>query len=120
MRSCVSVILVGSLAFLLGARSAAAQDDLAKAGQLFKMYCANCHGEKGDGTGPLGKTLVPPPRDFTKGDFKFGGTDEDLYQVISNGAAAKGGSPMMAPWGAAIPEADRRSLIKFIRSLKKK
>jgi mono/diheme cytochrome c family protein len=116
MRTCLS--LIGSLSILLGAAAAHAQDD-AKAAQLFKMYCANCHGDKGDGQGPLGKTLNPPPRDFTKGDFKFGGTDEDIYQVISNGAAAKGGSPMMAPWGAAIPEADRRSLVKFVRSLKK-
>lgn len=116
MRTCLS--LIGSLSILLGAASAHAQD-AAKAAQLFKMYCANCHGDKGDGQGPLGKTLNPPPRDFTKGDFKFGGTDEDIFQVISNGAAAKGGSPMMAPWGAAIPEADRRALVKYVRSLKK-
>jgi mono/diheme cytochrome c family protein len=116
MRTCLS--LIGSLSLLLAGAAAHAQDD-AKAAQLFKMYCANCHGDKGDGQGPLGKTLNPPPRDFTKGDFKFGGTDEDIYQVISNGAAAKGGSPMMAPWGAAIPEADRRALVKFVRSLKK-
>ncbi len=118
MRICLS--LIGSLAILLGAAGAHAQDEHAKAAQLFKMYCANCHGEKGDGAGPLGKTLNPPPRDFTKSEFKFGGTDEDLFQVISNGAASKGGSPMMAPWGAAIPEPDRRALIKYIRSLKKK
>lgn len=116
MRTCFSVI--GSLAILLGATAARAQDP-AKAAQLFKMYCANCHGEKGDGQGPLGKTLNPPPRDFTKGEFKFGGTDEDLFQVISNGAASKGGSPMMAPWGAAIPEADRRALVKYVRTFKK-
>ncbi len=116
MRTCLS--LIGFLSILLGAAGAHAQD-AAKAAQLYKMYCLNCHGEKGDGQGPLGKTLNPPPRDFTKGEFKFGGTDEDIFQVISNGAAAKGGSPMMAPWGAAIPEADRHELVKFIRSLKK-
>ena len=40
--------------------------------------------------------------------------------MISNGAAAKGGSPLMAPWGAVIPEEDRWALVKYIRSLVKK
>jgi hypothetical protein len=39
--------------------------------------------------------------------------------VNSNGAASKGGSPLMAPWGAVIPEADRRALVKYIRAFKK-
>jgi mono/diheme cytochrome c family protein len=98
--------------------SSGADPDPAKGKQVFSTYCVTCHGEKGDGQGPVGKTLNPPPRDFTKGDFKFGGTDKDLFEVISNGAAAKGGSPLMAPWGAVVPEADRWALVKFIRTLK--
>jgi hypothetical protein len=39
--------------------------------------------------------------------------------VITNGAASKGGSALMAPWGAVIPEADRWALVKYIRSLHK-
>ena len=27
--------------------------------------CASCHGTAGDGRGPVGANLVPPPRDFT-------------------------------------------------------
>jgi mono/diheme cytochrome c family protein len=106
------------LAALAGPTSALAQD-AAKGAQIYKLYCVTCHGEKGDGQGPVGKTLNPPPRDFTAGEFKFGGSDQDIFDVISNGAAAKGGSPLMAPWGAVIPEADRHSIVKHIRSLKK-
>ena len=40
--------------------------------------------------------------------------------MISNGAASKGGSALMAPWGAVIPEADRWSLVKYIHVLRKK
>jgi mono/diheme cytochrome c family protein len=90
-----------------------------KGQQVFNIYCLNCHGALGDGQGPVGKTLNPPPRDFTKGDFKYGGTDKDLFDVISNGAASKGGSPLMAPWGSVIPEADRWAVVAFVRSLKK-
>lgn len=94
--------------------------DLAKGAQVFKMYCETCHGPTGAGDGPVGKTLQPPPRNFQTAEFKYGGTDQAIFDVISNGAASKGGSPLMAPWGAVVPEADRWALVKFIRSLKKK
>ena len=49
---------------------------------------------------------------------QHGGTDQDIFEVISNGAASKGGSPLMVAWGPVIPEADRWALVKYIRSLK--
>ncbi|MFQ5697954.1 MAG: c-type cytochrome [Myxococcota bacterium] len=111
-------LLIGSAAHSALAADASGAD-LQKGKQVFMTYCATCHGEKGDGQGPVGKALNPPPRDFTKGDFKYGSSDQDLFDTMSNGAASKGGSPLMAPWGAVIPEADRWALVKFIRSLKK-
>ncbi len=110
-------------ALLLGAAmlrsTQAAEGDPEKGKQLYGLYCVTCHGPNGDGMGPVGKTLNPPPRDFTKGEFKFGATDQDLFDIISNGAASEGGSPLMAPWGAVIPEADRWSLVAYIHTLKK-
>lgn len=95
-----------------------ADADLDKGKQVYSIYCVTCHGDSGDGKGPVGQTLNPPPRDFTKAEWKFGGSPQDLLDVVSNGAAAKGGSPLMAPWGAVIPEADRRAVVKYIISLK--
>ncbi len=103
----------------LALNAGAADADPAKGKQVYEIYCQACHGPTGDGQGPVGKSLQPPPRDFTVGDFKFGGTDQDIFDVITNGAATKGGSPLMAPWGAVIPEADRWALVKYIHSLKK-
>ena len=94
--------------------------DAAQGAKVFKMYCETCHGPTGLGDGPVGKTLVPPPRNFQEAKFKYGDTDQDHFNVITNGAASKGGSPLMAPWGAVIPEADRWALVKYIDSLKKK
>lgn len=111
------------IALCTGASRAVAEGsataDMAKGKQVYTTFCVTCHGETGDGQGPVGKTLDPPPRDFTKGEFKYGGADKDLFDMISNGAAAKGGSPLMAPWGAVIPEADRWAVVKFVRSLAK-
>ena len=44
-------------------------------------------------------------------------TDTQLYQVISQGGASVGKSPMMAPWGGVVNEAGIRDLIAFIRKL---
>jgi len=94
--------------------------DAAKGAQVFNQFCVTCHGPTGLGDGPVGKTLNPPPRNFQEAKFKFGDTPLDHFNVITNGAASKGGSPLMAPWGAVIPEADRWALVKHVVSLKKK
>lgn len=86
--------------------------------QRYTTYCEICHGPKGDGKGVVGLTLTPSPRDFTKAEFKYGGTDQDLFEVITNGAASKGGHPLMAPWGAVIPASERWALVKYVRSFK--
>ena len=92
--------------------------DATKGQQIYSIYCVTCHGPAGKGDGPVGKTLTPPPRDFTVGAFKFGDSNQDIFETISNGAASKGGSPLMAPWGAVIPEADRWDLVAYVRTLK--
>lgn len=94
--------------------------DMAKGAQIFQQYCVTCHGPQGLGDGPVGKTLNPPPRNFQEGKFKYGDTPRAHFEVVSNGAASKGGSPLMAPWGAVIPEADRWAVVKYVISLKKK
>jgi mono/diheme cytochrome c family protein len=94
--------------------------DEAKGAKVFQQFCATCHGPAGLGDGPVGKTLNPPPRNFQEGKFKYGDTSKDHFDVITNGAASKGGSPLMAPWGKVINEADRLALVKYVESLKKK
>jgi mono/diheme cytochrome c family protein len=118
--------LVCALAIAI-APSGALAADLAKGKETFKMICSTCHGEGGKGDGPGGQGLQPPPRDFTKGDFKFDankdgkpGEDADLKLVISKGAAEFGGSPLMTPWAGALTDADIDNVILVIRSLKKK
>lgn len=59
---------------------------------IYFNRCSFCHGLLGDGDGPVARQLIPRPRDFTKGLYKFRTTesgelptDEDLFRVISRG-----------------------------------
>ena len=103
---------------------AALAADAAAGKTTYETNCVSCHGASGKGDGPVGAVLQPPPRDFSTADFKFDtdgdgspGTDADLKGVIAKGAAAFGGSPLMAPW-PTLSEDDVANVIAHIRSLK--
>ncbi|HXW05816.1 MAG TPA: c-type cytochrome [Vicinamibacterales bacterium] len=86
------------LAASLCASPAAARQDVGTEAQresgkrLYLKYCAQCHGEQGDGEGYATPHLNPRPRDFTKGKFKVRTTPtgalpthEDLVNIIRRG-----------------------------------
>jgi mono/diheme cytochrome c family protein len=67
-----------------------AQRDAGKT--LYVKYCAQCHGEKGDGEGYATPHLYPRPRNFTTGKFKVRTTPngalpthQDLVNIIRRG-----------------------------------
>ena len=64
-------------------------DRLAEGGRLYRRHCLQCHGLSGDGRGPTGPWIVPHPRDFRRGAFKF----------VSSG---DGGKPRRADLGRTI------------------
>jgi mono/diheme cytochrome c family protein len=60
--------------------------------QLYLRYCAQCHGETGDGEGYATPHLMPKPRNFTSGKFKVRSTPtgalpthQDLVNIIRRG-----------------------------------
>jgi mono/diheme cytochrome c family protein len=68
---------------------------------LYLKYCAQCHGEKGDGEGYATPYLYPKPRDFTTGKFKVRTTPngalpthQDLVNIIRRGMPYTS----MPPW----------------------
>lgn len=86
--------------------------------QLYGNYCAECHGDQGDGNGPAARFLYPRPRNFRQPRFRVVTTnnlipsDEDLLQVITRGMP---GSAMLS--FAHLSEADRKTLVGHLRSL---
>ena len=74
------------------AAGAVASDDKGVAQGLYREHCAHCHGITGDGRGPGATVLLPHPRDYRLGKFKFKSTpqrhpptDEDLRKILVKG-----------------------------------
>ena len=102
-------------------------DDLAKGKAIYSGIgaCSSCHGETGMGDGPASAALNPKPRNFTVGDYLYDtdgdgkkGTETDIFNIITNGAAKFGGNMMMVA-RPDLPEADRKALAQYVLSLKK-
>ena len=97
MKRVVWIVLVGSLFYLtsLGGalennpRSPRKTPELLKQGKnIYEQTCSACHGTKGDGKGPAGAVLKPPPTDFTKPLRQWPYTKGDLikvFEVITKG-----------------------------------
>ena len=123
-RSFIALTAAVFLTALCASTQAFAAGDAAAGKVIYDANCLSCHGATGKGDGPVGKALTPPPRDLSKGEFKFdtdgeggAGTDADIKAVVQKGAMAFGGSPLMAPW-PALSDGDIDNIIAFIRSLK--
>jgi len=61
---------------------------LSQGKKLYELNCAPCHGTKGDGKGPAGVLLKPPPNDFNNPLKEWPTTKGDLskiFEVITKG-----------------------------------
>jgi mono/diheme cytochrome c family protein len=103
----------------LAPRPAVSAATVAKGKQVYDANCVQCHGESGKGDGYGAPFLVPTPRDFTSGQFKFRTTasgqlptDDDLFRTISRGANGTG----MPPWKYLLSDDDRWALVDYVKT----
>jgi mono/diheme cytochrome c family protein len=82
--------------------------DSFKGPELFKAYCATCHGKDGKGGGPMGTLLRIAPADLTRISARNGGTFPFLVvQKIISGEQqrpATHGTREMPVWGPIFSE----------------
>lgn len=73
---------------------------------LFRVYCAACHGASGHGDGPLAANMKRPPRDLTRFAIRNGGgifSTTLITRIIDGRTPVKGhGGPDMPVWGDAF------------------
>lgn len=98
-------------------RPAETPEAIARGKQIYLKRCQACHGEKGDGQGPVAPFLDPRPRDFTSGVYKLRTTetgqpptDEDLFRVLARGVPGTA----MSDWTRLSTE-DRWLVIAHIK-----
>jgi mono/diheme cytochrome c family protein len=102
-------IAVASVTALLVALPAYAQQPDA----LYSQSCAGCHGAKGQGDGPAGKYLKPPPTDFAT-SLK-GKADDWIAKAIKGGGAAIGGATTMPPY-PNLSDDQVKGLVAYIKA----
>ena len=115
-----TLLLAAFGASLLSSSAVAGDDSVlgsAKKGEkVFNTYCVACHGPTGEGNGPAGGALNPPPRNFTDASIMHTLSDEHLIKVITEGGASVGKSPLMPPWGASLKPNEIRDVAAYVRA----
>lgn len=110
------IFLVAALGLSLGLGVSGAAKADPKA--TFDFYCAQCHGEKGDGKGVnVTKDFATDPRNFTNKEDMEKRSDEDIRAVIKDGGPAISKSPLMPPWGNTLSAAEVEELLGYVRKL---
>lgn len=84
---------------------------VAKGKELYTVQCAVCHGASGAGDGPGAVALNPKPRDFTSGEWHFGGGVARVFKTITEGSP---GTSMASFSNLSVEE--RFALAHFVRS----
>lgn len=83
---------------------------MANGAETYKALCLRCHGEKGDGHGPIAWYLDPYPRDLTKAGFINSKSMERLTNSVKNGVA---GTSMPA-WGRMLNDAQVQAVLQHV------
>ena len=82
--------------------------------RIFRERCMPCHGEGGQGDGPLVRAnQIAAPPDFTQPATMTVHTLQEIFDVITSGRIEK----MMPPWEGALSEAEPQAVAGFVAHL---
>lgn len=86
---------------------------------VYDKWCSGCHGDTGAGDGYGSKTMLPHPRDFTKGVYKIRTTasgeiptDDDLRHIIEVGMPGTA----MPEWKSRLSAGEITSVISYVKN----
>jgi mono/diheme cytochrome c family protein len=82
----------------------------------YKNFCSSCHGLTGEGDGPAGTSMKPPPRNFV--------TWEDvplarIEKVLIEGGEKNNLSANMAAWGGVMTPDEIALMAKKVKAFRK-
>lgn len=97
-----------------GSAAKPATDPLARAKDIYKIDCALCHGDTGDGKSDLATSMSLALDDWTDPKSLASHSDSDLFDIIRKG---KDKMPPEDP--SRAKDDDIKSLVLYIRSFSK-
>ncbi|MGH2620554.1 MAG: ethylbenzene dehydrogenase-related protein [Anaerolineales bacterium] len=84
---------------------------------VYLERCAFCHGENGDGNGPVARYLSPRPRDFTLGQFRFRTTPsgdlplrDDVIAIVKSGVRGTA----MPRWEGVLSDSEVEAVVDYL------
>ena len=87
---------------------------LDRGAKVYAQNCASCHGSSGQGDGPAGKALVPPPANLAwLSHSRMGGSDRYIYWTV-----AEGGQPLgtaMPAFKSTLSQEDTWAVVAYVR-----
>lgn len=96
-----------------------AQSEAEQGKVVYEKWCAQCHGETGEGDGPAAHYMYPRPRNFVAALYQIRSTasgllptDADIMHAIDNGLPGT----TMPGWKDKLSSGDRRALLAYIKT----
>jgi mono/diheme cytochrome c family protein len=93
----------------------ASAESIASGQQLYRRYCASCHGANAEGG--QGNDLIPAAPDLTDKEWKHGSSDGEIFSVIKNGVPPE---LNMVPFADQITDPDIWHIVNYVKSIAKK
>ncbi len=92
-------------------RTEATDESIARGAEIYAALCLTCHGATGQGDGPGGAALQPPPSDFTD-VAAHSHADDEWYRIVSEGSPGTG----MPGFGEELTDAEIWDVINYIQA----
>lgn len=114
MRTAHLALAMVSLALGTSAGIASAEEEGAA---LYEVYCAQCHGIKGDGNGINVRDMSVQPRDHTDPVGMSARSDATLFKAVKQGGQSINKSVLMPPWDGVLSDDEIDRLVEYMREL---
>jgi mono/diheme cytochrome c family protein len=85
----------------------------AEGGRLYAEHCAACHGDEGNGGGPMTPQLPGPVPDFSSPDLARTTPPQAWFMTVTQGRL----DMLMPPFADSLTEAERWDLVAFLYTL---
>jgi len=87
------------------------------AAKNYRIYCMQCHGISGKGSGINSRDMGVKPRNHSDSKYLSARTDGELFKAIKEGGLAVNKSALMPPWGKTLSDVEIKALVHQIRKL---